>query len=213
MSARPAVRRRPRRRSAGYTMIEVMMAVGVLTAGAVGIMAMTQASTRGNYEARQMTTAAQLAQRWVERLRRDAVHWRRGATTADPTLLAETQYLQNVPGPGTAPSWFVPMPAGTSTETAHFDHYGRDLIAGATPQYCTNIRLGWLYVGRAIRADVRVWYLRRSVGASSDPTAAGRAALAGCAPGVDPNTLTGDFRIRAAHASTVLRYTPPPATN
>lgn len=202
-----------RRATAGYTMIEVMMAVGVMTAGAVGIMAMTQAATRGNYEARQMTTASLLAQRWVERLRRDGVQWRRGATTADPTLLTDTQYLQEVPDPDTAPSWFVPVPAAGSGETANFDHYGNDLTTGVAPHYCTNIRLAWLYTGRAIRADVRVWYLRRSTGAGSDPDAEGRTELAGCAPGVDPNTLTGDFRLRSAYASTVIRYTPPPATN
>ncbi|HJL14950.1 MAG TPA: hypothetical protein RMH99_04800 [Sandaracinaceae bacterium LLY-WYZ-13_1] len=207
----PRIRRR--RRRGGYTMIEVMMALGVLTAGAVGIMAMQAAATRGNLEARRMTTASQLAQRWVERLRRDAVQWRSGSPTVNPVLMNDTDYLRLTTAPGGSPSWFVPTPPATSGETANFDHYGRDLTAGATPHYCTNIRLAWLYPGRAIRADVRVWYLRRSTGTQADPTSSGRAALAGCAPGVDPNTLTGDFRIRAAHASTVLRYVPPPPTN
>ena len=56
-----------------------------------------------------------------------------------------------------------------------------------------------------------MWWVRRSVGSTTDPDSAGRAALAGCAGGRDPNTLLGDFRVRAAHASTVIRYTPPPA--
>ena len=73
------------------------MAIGVLTAGAVGIMALVQASTRGNMEARQMTTGSQLASLWIGRLRRDALNWTRSSNVADPTLLNQTQYLQIVP--------------------------------------------------------------------------------------------------------------------
>ena len=214
MTSSTSTRRRRAGRRAGYTMIEVMMAVGVLTAGAVGLLALQQAATRGNYEARQMTTGAQLAQRWVERIRRDAINWRASSTNADPTLLMRTTYLQNVTAPGDAPAWFVPTPVAGSGESATFDHYGADVIdASQTPTYCTNVRLAWLYRGRAIRADVRVWWLRRSVGTSADPDSTGRAALANCAPGRDPNTLLNDWRVRAAHASTVIRYMPPPAVD
>ena len=38
-----------------------------------------------------------------------------------------------------------------------------------------------------------------------------RVALAQCAPGLDPNILTNDFRVRMTYASTVVRYTPMPA--
>lgn len=210
--SRAFVRRR-RARRAGYTMIEVMMAVGVLTAGAVGIMALQSAATRGNFEARQMTTGSQLAQRWVERLRRDGINWRASSTTGDPTILSQTTYLQHVTPAGTPPAWFIPVPDAASGESATFDHYGVDVTdpSTQTAHYCANIRLGWLYEGRAIRADVRVWWLRRSTGSQNDPDSAGRAMLANCAPGVDPNTLLNDWRVRAAHASTVIRYTPPPA--
>ena len=93
-------RRRSVRRRAGYTLIEVMMALGVLTAGAVGLMAMTQASTRGNMEAREMTVATQLTQRWMERLRRDAMNWTASSRTLNPLQLANTTYLRTVPNPG-----------------------------------------------------------------------------------------------------------------
>jgi prepilin-type N-terminal cleavage/methylation domain-containing protein len=196
------------RRRAGYTLIEVLMAIGVLAAGSVAIMAMHQAATRGNMEARQMTTGNQLAQRWVERLRRDGLNWTRSSNQAfDPTLLAQTTYLQSVPGPGGAPSWFVPTPLATSGETANFDYYGNDLggPTSGTPTYCTNVRLEWLYPGRALRADVRVWWVRRVAGSAPAP---GVAALANCAPGVDPNALTNNPNVRMVYTSTVIRYIP-----
>lgn len=185
------------------------MAVGVLTAGSVGIMAMIQASTRGNMEAREMTTGAMLTQRWVERLRRDGLNWTRSSTlnVADPTLLSNTQYLSLVPNVGVAPSWIVPAPAAASGESAAFDYYAQDTTTATDMHFCTNIRLEWLYVNQAMRADVRVWWLRRE-GGVQDPT---RVALGQCAPGVDPNTLTNDWRVRMTYASTVIRYTTMPA--
>lgn len=200
---RAAARRGPRGRQ-GYTLIEVVMAIGVLTAGAVGIMALQQAATRGNMESRQMTTATQLAQRWVERLRRDGLAWRTGTMVVPVpvTVLANTTYLQQVPASDAAAPWFTPVPRVGSGESAAFDYYGRDTTVAADMHYCTNVRLEWLYPGRAMRADVRVWWARRAGGASGD----NMAGLAGCATGIDPNTLLADWRVRAAHASTVIRY-------
>jgi type IV pilus assembly protein PilV len=186
-------------------MIEVMMAIGVLSAGAVGMMAMIQASTRGNMEARQLSTASQLAQVWVERLRRDALNWTRFTTVTDPTLLTNTTYLSNVPDIGTPSTWFVPTPDPTSSESATFDYYGQDTTDTAQMHYCTNIRLEWLYVGRAMRADTRVWWLRREAGGTQDAT---RLNLAACGGATDPNTLSTDWRVRMAYASTVIRFTP-----
>lgn len=199
------------KRRAGYTMIEVMMALGVLTAGSVAIMAMHQAATRGNLEARQITTANQIAQQWVERLRRDALNWTAASngTAIDPTLLARTAYLNRVPAPGTVPSWFVPVAptgglASATGETPNFDFYGEDVAGDGTPHYCTNLRLEWLFPGQAMRADVRVWWLRRTNG----PRAATGPDLTNCAPGINPDALTGNSDVRMVYTSTVIRYTP-----
>ncbi len=183
---------------AGYTLIEVMMALGVLSAGSVGIMAMHQAATRGNMEARQMSVANQLTQRWVERLRRDSLYWTTGAPAPDPTLLARTSYLRGVAAPGTNPSWVIPEPPAISGETANFDYYGNDTAVPASMTYCTNVRLEWLYPGRSMRADVRVWWVRRSAGND------GANEFTGCAGGLD--SLTGEPRVRMVYASTVLRF-------
>jgi prepilin-type N-terminal cleavage/methylation domain-containing protein len=206
MSAQRHVRRR-RAARAGYTLIEVMMAVAVMTAGAVGIMALHQATMRGNLDARQVATATHLAGTWIERLQRDAQGWSQGGPTAvfTPLMLAQTRYLNLVPARGTAPTWFVPGPS-TATESATFDHWGRDTLIGGQMEYCTNVRLQWVYVAQAMRADVRVWWARRS------PSATGGAALAQCAPGTDPNTLTNRLAdVRFVYASTVIRWVPAPA--
>lgn len=192
--------RRAKRRG-GYTLIEVLMAMGVLAAGAVAIMAMITASTRGNMEAREITTGNQIAQRWIERLRRDSLNWTRGGQGADPTLLASTTYLSEVTDPGDAALWTVPAVNGT--ETPWFDYYGRDTAAAGSKYYCTNVRLEWVYPGQAIRADVRVWWRRSN---QSDAPAQ----ILNCADGVDPEALTDDRWIRSVYTSTVLRFHPPP---
>ena len=136
------------RRERGYTLIEVMMAIGVLTAGAVGIMSLQSASTRGNMEARQMSTGAVLAQRWVERLRRDGLNWTQSNNTVSALLLARTTWLRTTPDPGAPVGWMVPADVPATGETANFDFYGNDTADGAEMRYCTNIRLEWLYPGR-----------------------------------------------------------------
>ena len=202
------MRRRSRRSRAGYTIIEVMMALGVLTAGSVAILGMIQVTTRGNLEARQMTTANQVAQLWLERLRRDALAWT--TTPISPTdpaqvnaTVANTTFLRHAPSPGTPSEWFVPEP-DLPGETANFDFYGNDLAPGQTPHYCTNVRFAWVFPGRALRADVRVWWARRTNDSSTD------ANLHGCPPGLDLNALTNNPDVRMVYASTILRYTPPP---
>ncbi|MDQ3031725.1 MAG: prepilin-type N-terminal cleavage/methylation domain-containing protein [Myxococcota bacterium] len=201
--------RRQGRARAGYTLIEVMMAVAVMTAGAVGIMALHQATMRGNLDARQVATATHLASTWVERLQRDATGWsqaaRPGTTVVPPLMLANTRYLNLVPALGAAPTWLVPGPS-TATESASFDHWGRDTVIAGQMEYCTNVRLQWVYVGQAMRADVRVWWARHN------PSVVGGAGLANCGAGLDPNTLTNRLRdVRFVYASTVIRWVPAPA--
>ncbi|MGF1466682.1 MAG: prepilin-type N-terminal cleavage/methylation domain-containing protein [Sandaracinaceae bacterium] len=209
-------RRRPRGvrgapvlgRRRGYTLIEVLMALAVLTVGAAGILGMHRAATRGNMIAREISTATQLAERWVGRLRRDSLHWTQPATTANPLLLTQTSYLDQVPAPGNAIPWFVPAPPGGTGEFANFDYYGRDTATPGEMHYCTNVRLEWIYPGRAMRADVRIWFARRGTGREN--IGSDMQNLAGCAGGGDPNGLTNDFRVRAVYTSTVIRYQPLP---
>lgn len=195
MSARHA-----HRSQSGYTMVEVMMAMALLTAGAAGIFALQQAATHGNIEAQQMTIGTNVARTWLERMKRDALSWNAGATAAAPLLLARTRYLLNVPPVGTAPVWMTP--ATFADSRASFDHHGREVALGADVRYCAQYRLEWVNVGQAIRADVRVWWHRRGrVGAAAANL------YANCGVGAEA-AIGNDIRLRSVTASTVVRWVP-----
>ena len=181
----------------GYTLIEVMMAVGVLMVGAVGIFAMQQASTRANVEARQMTVANNVARTWAERLRRDQIHWR---ASGGGVALAQTDYLQLVPAGMEPGPWITPEPV-LPQESYGFDWYGRDTRAEAEITYCTNIKLRWLQLDDAIRADIRVWWVRNRSGDAR--------VIEACAPGAEADAtaeIGPGLALRAVHLSTILHW-------
>ena len=180
------------------------MAIAVMTAGALAVMALHQVTTFGNMQSRQLSTATQSAQTWVERLQRDAMRWTTGGPTTllSPVLLANTQYLRSVPAPGAAPQWFTPSPV-LPTESWAFDHFGRDTLVQANMRYCTNIRMQWVYPGQAIRADVRVWYLRSHTGVDAS-------LFVNCARGQETTLGARLDTLSFVHTSTVIRWTPMP---
>jgi type IV pilus assembly protein PilV len=195
---------RRKRSRAGYTLIEVMMAVAIMTAGAVALMALSTATIHGNYEARQRTTAVELTSLWIDRLHRDALLWNVGGPTIvfSPLALARTTYLRSVPGGGTLASWQTPTPPITSGQSYAFDNFGRDTTVTSDMMFCTNIRLQWVYVGQAMRSDVRIWWPRTGSSARTSD-------LLGCAASTSPDVLTTRTRdIHFVYATTVLRWTP-----
>lgn len=155
------MRRRSQRQ--GFTLVEVMVSLGVMTIGAMAILGMQQQIIRANIHARQLTTATQIAQNVIERLKLDGVSW---TTPGVPT----SDYLKNVT-PGAIGAFqtlpFVTMNKGGNTRfwSNAFDYYGDDLdtTAGAPANlyYCASYRLSFVYSNnRIIRADVRVWWPR-----------------------------------------------------
>lgn len=158
-----------RQRRQGFTLVEVMVSLGVMTIGAMAVLGMQQQIIRGNVHARQITTATQIAQNVIERLKMDAVAW-----TA-PGVPTATRYLNNV-APG-AIGAFTTIPFITTTafgntlmQSNAFDYYGDDLDmqAGSPPGlfYCASNRLSFVFNNnRIIRADVRVWWAREGFGA------------------------------------------------
>src|SRR5271154_1609339 len=59
----------------GYTAVEVLMAMTVMTIGAAAVMSMQKTSIQGNLDARKTDMANSIARMWVERLERDAMQW------------------------------------------------------------------------------------------------------------------------------------------
>lgn len=157
-------------REKGFTLVEVMVALGVMTISAMALFGMQAQATRANVRARDMTVASQIAQNAIERLKLDGLAWN---TIADPVSdLRNTSWLNliNAATPGdfmSMPEATDPTRAGTTPVLSNgFDLYGIQVpISGATAaelaaiRYCSSMRLGWIYnTNRVIRADVRVWW-------------------------------------------------------
>jgi type IV pilus assembly protein PilV len=158
----------------GYTVVEVMMALAVLTLGASGVIAMQKATLIANTNARNLATATALAQSWVEKLRADILRWNEQAGTAD---LSDTAWITAAAtsAPTSGGGWFTPnitaYGGSQPTGAPNFDVMGGELHAGDTaallPAFCTQIRLtrfstqtsSPLY--RLVRIEVRVRWDRR----------------------------------------------------
>lgn len=163
-----------RKRRSAFTLVEVMVSLGVMTIGSMAIIGMQRQTTLANTRARELATAMQIAQTWIERLKADGTRWNAvGNSTVD---LAATDFLGVNAGNGTPGGLFttlVPMngagfPVGMSNG---FDFYGDDEDIATNGmvnvRYCASYRVGWVYrdttsnppsQDRALRADVRVWW-------------------------------------------------------
>ncbi|MFW5921445.1 MAG: type IV pilus modification PilV family protein [Polyangiales bacterium] len=200
-----------RRRQQGFTLIEVMMALAVMTVGAMGIMALQQATTRGNGSARQMTLATDATRTWLERMHRDSMRWTQPGTSG-LTGASGPVYLSNVPNPGEGPSgWFTPVhpdPPADFTESYGFDYQGRDTFDADEMRYCTHLNMRWLDAGDTIQVRARTWWHRR--GAGSDEDISDRRRFPDCGRGAEDAVTAaldgGDNRIRAVYATTVVRW-------
>ena len=185
------------RRDEGFTLIEVMMSLAILIVGAVGILSMQSASTRGNVAGRRMSVGTQRSSVWIERLRRDALFWQ---TPGDPVgAAAGSQYLTRVGN-----SWFVPVSIDP-LETAAATWTGEDLSGAQLAQYCTHVRLSWAIPNQSIRADVRTYWSR-------DRGQQNALVTDGCSLGTEANvsidlaSATPD--LSAVYSSTLLRWNP-----
>lgn len=154
----------------GFTLVEVMVSLGVMTISAMALIAMQQQATRANVRARDITTAMQIAQNVLERLKLDGVAW----TTVTPLSTQDLQNTTILSGITAAPQGsFIPLPAQTVTLGSDtrvlsnaFDYAGEDVDLNnastavlAQVRYCASIRLTWVYTTRrAMRADTRVWW-------------------------------------------------------
>lgn len=157
-----------RRRDSGFTLVEIMVSLGIMTIAGMAIMALQQQITRANIHARQITTATQIAQNVIERLKMDAVRWEK------VNELGATLYLKNIVPPAgivgftTMPVQSVPSGLKTRLLSNGFDYYGFDVDTSTTVPadlfFCASHRLNWVFDnGRLIRADVRVWWAREGI--------------------------------------------------
>lgn len=164
-------RRRSRLGQLAYTSVEVLIAITIFSIGAAGVIAMQRASVQGNYDARAMDVANNIAREWQERLQRDADTWR------DPkvpfsTATTNTLWLK---GATTTPTVAVPtyLSGAAAGRSPAFDLLGRDLGKtegeGTTAEvatFCTQLSLTALANPKAgeptrlVRAEIRVYWAR-----------------------------------------------------
>jgi type II secretion system protein I len=202
-------------RRQGFTLVEVMVSLGVMTIGAMALIAMQQQATRANVHARDMTMAMQIAQNVLERLKIDGVAW----TTVTPTStddLQNTVLLKSIAA--ATPGSFMTLPTipgswkGDTRMLANaFNYAGEDIDLGAATtevqasvRYCASIRLTWVYANRrAMRADTRVWWSKEA------PSRSITSDFVGCAD--DNISLTPAGALfpfyHVVYLSTVLRAT------
>lgn len=139
------------RSAAGYTAVEIMMALTVMTIGAAAVMSLQKTSVTGNFDARETDLATSIARTWVDRLHRDAMNWTMPNNTYPTTSNFTNAKLLSSPAYG---KWALPgyEMGQTTPETMSyaFDLLGRDIPASeatASPNpvvFCVNYRLQWL---------------------------------------------------------------------
>ena len=206
-------------RNAGFTLVEVMISIGIMTVGSLGILAMHNAVTQGNRESRDMITALAVTQTWLERLERDALAW--NAATSILYIDDSTTYLRPLALTTTSTAWMAPNSAADAdgsndAESPASDFFGRDTVVDTDVKYCVNYRLSWIRQGSSARVDVRTYWLRE--GFNPAPVhaewEANPAFTAACNPAqadgwnLDPANPNAAPNINVVYASTVVRWTP-----
>lgn len=152
--------RLPQRSGSGFTLIEVMIAIGIMTVGSLGILAMHNAVSRANRSANEMNTAIAITERWLERIDRDALSWTEEGLNSG--ALNGTDYLSELAGSVEDTNWFTPSPSNTD-ESFRFDYNGADADSSDDTKFCVNLRMGWLRQGRSARVDIRTYWFRQGV--------------------------------------------------
>jgi type IV pilus assembly protein PilV len=206
---------RAARKSQGFTLVEVMMAVAVITIGASGILMMQGATKHANSSAYELSVAINYGNTWIDRIKRDSLAW---TTPGNPaTVLDDTRYLGfNVVNAACADTngWFSPSQTGQvpATESWAIDYSGWETRTDEDMRYCVDLRVTPAHViddgtaappVDALRVDVRVWWYRSGVGDSAviDRT---RGAY-GCTRALTA-AEANEKPIRTTYLSTVVRW-------
>ena len=182
------------RRSSGFTLLEVMMALTVLAIGMLGMVALQTSTVTATQQANQFAIANSIARTWVSRLQRDAQRWNHPSKyVASSDLTTDTVWLARATDTA---GWFRPVISATlePLSSPGFDMYGNDLPAAsmANAVYCTHLRLRQLYPNSMIQAEVRVFWRKRKI---ANPTLYATLSIpAGgfCDPAVDPAVVGRD---------------------
>lgn len=148
----------------GFTVVEVLVALVLLVAGAMGAVVLQQRGSQAIAYARSMQIALSIAERWAARFKQDTHTWTKvgvfGGSPSASDVLTSTRWLKQIKDDGNL--FQTPVMVSTDNISYAFDYYGED-IKGATRAntdltFCTSFRPQWIYYGRTMRIDIRVWW-------------------------------------------------------
>jgi Tfp pilus assembly protein PilV len=189
----------------GYTVVELMMALTVMTIGLGGIIAMQKTTVASNMNAKNVAIATHVAQGFLDELTAESRAW----TQTDNFTNAD--WLGNVGAQGTAPVWFVPAYKATRNLGQGFDALGNPVLDAnltANAKFCVHLRLTWLSPQSAakqgaglVRTEVRVYWRREGIaltGAASWGTNT-------CVSVADYANWSGSPRFHTIHMASVVR--------
>jgi hypothetical protein len=169
-----ARRRRARRRaSAGYTAVEVLMSLAVLSVGVIGIIATEKVTLAANQHSKNLAIATHIAQSWIGMLNAEATLW-------DSTPLNGTRQPWLSQATSNA-GWFRPTAVDALGFGPAFDALG-NATSTASASFCVDLRIAPLTTsnlgGGMVRAEVRVMWLREQpIVTDSDPALTSACAL------------------------------------
>jgi hypothetical protein len=180
-----------RRRTRGYTVVELMAALAVFTTGVTGLIAMQRATAGSNQMARSVALATGIADSWLGELAADATLWETDVTT--------TTWLASIGTAGVNGAWQRPAWNATRSMGPEFDPLGAPVASNG--DFCVHIRLTWLYRDAtaggiqgngAIRTETRVFWPRPGVTrVAGDCTAGANATIANVTAAI----ARGDYHV------------------
>jgi Tfp pilus assembly protein PilV len=156
-----------KRRTRGYTVVELMMSLAVFATGVVGIIAMQRATVSSNQQAKNVTIANAIAQSWLSQLAADSTLW------SSQWSVTQTAWLSSITS-SNDDVWQLPVYNATLGFGPQFDGFGAPVAANG--MFCAQIRLTWLYGDKSaaqntgiagngvIRTEVRVFWPREQPG-------------------------------------------------
>lgn len=153
------------RARAGFTILEVLVGVLVMSIGFIGIFGMQSVAIQTNRAAYDRRMATELADTTLERLKRDALMWNVVGGWPSGTWLER--------GMSTPDSWTPPPNEGDVAPS--FNDLGLANVAGAAPEgrevfvernskFCVAYRAAWVWNPDMVRIEVRVFWPRTTAG-------------------------------------------------
>jgi prepilin-type N-terminal cleavage/methylation domain-containing protein len=187
----------------GFTMIELLVSMAVLTVGTASLFALQGFVATSNMNSKEITVATSIAENWVERLKMDALNWTLAGDVGAPGIhLGNTAYLKDIDNAQNA--WRAPLLTNNSVlgHSPGYDMNGAEIKSwppadNVLVAYCTNFRFTWINPGSLMRVDVRVFWPIRPSAASI------KTDFPQC------NNSSGVLtHYRAVYTSTMIRWTP-----